>query len=75
MKTDIILKRTGQKVSTYRETARLLIEMGKAVSVEAHLAAKAAANADTETKADTEAETRKTKVVEPAKRKSRRANA
>lgn len=74
MKTAIVLK-GGRKVITHKETARLLIEMGRAVTVEEHLAAKKAAmiqeNADME-KTLKEAEARQTKVVEPAKRKTRR---
>lgn len=61
MKTEIVLKKTGQRVHTHKETARLLIEMGRAVTVEEHLAQKA--------KSDAEAESRTKKVVEPKRTK------
>lgn len=72
MKTIIILKATGEKVQTHKETADILIKMGRAMTEE-QMAIKAA-NAAAEvlkyaTKINGEAEQRQTKVIDPEKNK------
>lgn len=61
MKQSIILN-GGKKIETHAETAKLLIEMGRAIDAnEAYEAANA--------KIDSDAEQRQKKVVEPEKKK------